>query len=225
MPAVSAFAERVTARFVNPYDPRSMSGQIRGRRWEMLTGRFPELADMHVLDIGGMSAFWRTAPVRPAHVTLVNLAAEAVPEPWITSLAGDACALPDGLPETDMAFSNSVIEHVGGHFRQQQFAAQLRAAAPRYWMQTPYRYFPMEPHFLAPGLQFLPIAARVRYAQAWPFGNYAPIPQRDRALRATLQIDLLSVTQVTHLFPDAEVLRERIGPLVKSLVAVRASPA
>ena len=33
-------------------------------------------------------------------------------------------------------------------------------------VQTPYRYFPVEPHWLFPGLQFLPMGLRARGAAA-----------------------------------------------------------
>lgn len=53
---------------------------------------------------------------------------------------------------------NSPLEHVGGgHERRLRFAESVHALADRHRVQTPYRYFPIKPHWLAPGMQFLPV--------------------------------------------------------------------
>ncbi len=43
------------------------------------------------------------------------------------------------------------------------------------WVQTPYRYFPIEPHWIFPGFQFLPLSARTEISRRWPLGN-PPFP-------------------------------------------------
>src|SRR5262245_10971320 len=143
-----SLAERISERTVGSYSAGSISANARARRWAEFVTTFPEIAEMTVLDIGGDARAWRLCDVRPAHVTLLNIFPQEPEEPWMTAISGDACALPDDLPAADVVFSNSVIEHVGGHWRRERFAEGIRAAAPRYWVQTPYRYFPIEPHFL-----------------------------------------------------------------------------
>lgn len=41
------------------------------------------------------------------------------------------------------------------------------------------------------------------------------------ALRSALSIELFSATEMQFLFPESEILRERVGGVTKSLVAVR----
>jgi hypothetical protein len=218
---MSSLRDRISERTVGAYNANSISARARLRRWRQLSELFPEIAEMTVLDIGGDARAWRLSPVRPAHVTLVNLFPQDVDEPWMTAIAGDACELPDDLPDVDLVYSNSVIEHVGGHWRRERFAEGIRAAGPRYWVQTPYRYFPVEPHYLCPGLQFLPRRLQAAAMDAWPLGSGRYVRDRDDALDRALNIDLLSASEMRAYFPGAVLRRERFGGLVKSLIAVR----
>jgi hypothetical protein len=195
---------------------------MRQRRWQRLLAAFPDLPDMHVLDIGGDARAWRSSGLRPAHVTLLNTASQQVEEPWITAIEGDACEpWMDRLPAGDLVYSNSVIEHVGGHWRRSRFAENIRSVGDRYWVQTPYRYFPVEPHFLCPGLQYLPKTAQAKVIVRWPVGHYASFHDRDTALRSAMDIELLSITELSTYFPDANIEREKIPPLTKSIIAIK----
>jgi len=51
-----------------------------------------------------------------------------------------------------------VIEHVGDAARTQAFSAEIRRLAPQHYVQTPDSWFPVEPHYLPPGIQFFPYA-------------------------------------------------------------------
>jgi hypothetical protein len=134
---------------------------------------------------------------------------------------GDACDPPDNLGGFDLVFSNSVIEHVGGHWRRMQYAKFVRAAGTSYWMQSPYRYFPIEPHFVVPALQHLPPIVQANVVARWPVGNYASLADTDIALDRVMAIELLSKAEIQRYFPDATLIPERVGPLVKSWIAVR----
>ena len=195
---------------------------MRERRWQKLLDEFPELPQMRVLDVGGEIQFWRNLSVRPANVTMVNVMAQPQPEEdWVTAVQGDGCSLPRNMGEFDLVFSNSVIEHVGGHWRREQFAAEVRAASARYWVQTPYRYFPVEPHFLFPFFQHFPRAIQARIAVAWPIGNFTILKDPGVALQRVQETELIGLAEMRHYFPDAELLRERVAGLTKSLVAIK----
>jgi len=222
---MASLGERISERAVGAYTAGSISANARARRWQQFADTFPEIEQMTVLDVGGDARSWRLCSVRPAHVTLLNLFPQTVEEPWMTAIAGDACDLPDDLPQVDVVYSNSVIEHVGGHWRRERFAEGIRAAAPRYWVQTPYRYFPVEPHFLFPGLQYLPMRARAEAILRWPLGSGRHVADRADALERVMSIELLSQRELQAYFPDAEVRRERFGGIVKSLIAVRGAGA
>ena len=176
---------------------------------------------MKVLDLGGTPSYWAAAPQRPAHVTVVNLGFSSADAevPGVTRVLSDACEF-GGADTFDLVVSNSVLEHVGGHYRRRQLAEVCLTSARRVWVQTPYRYFPVEPHWVAPGIQFLPTALRVGAAQWWPMGHMKA-EDEEGVVRGVLETELVSITEMRYLFPDCEIRYERFAGLVKSLLAVR----
>jgi hypothetical protein len=219
---VPAITRRLRNRFVDA--PGSLGDRARGKRWDALNAAFPDLATMRVIDLGGRADMWMRAPVRPVHVHLVNLEKQPGDLPdWITAEVRDIIKdSPDAAgerPGYDLAFSNSVIEHVGGFAQREAFARAVHALAPRHWVQTPYRYFPVEPHFLFPGFQFLPLTVRAGLLRRWPLVHSRP-DTRERALEIALWVELLSRTELRVLFPESKIIKERIGGVPKSLIAV-----
>jgi hypothetical protein len=174
---------------------------------------------MTVLDLGGKAETWRRATNRPQHVVLVNLEpSDRQGEDWIEHIHGDSCDLPTPARRSyDLVYSNSVLEHVGGHRRRREFATTVASSARLYWIQTPYRYFPIEPHWLFPGMQFLPVNARALIASKWPLAHSHP-PRRE-AIEEVLSTDLVSKTELVELFPDGEIRFERVFGLPKSMIA------
>jgi hypothetical protein len=119
----------------------------------------------------------------------------------------------------DLVYSNSAIEHLGGHSHRQAFAEGVGRIAAPHWIQTPYRYFPIEPHWVAPGMQFLPVRLRAHYARHWRLGfsHGRPI---DDVIEEQRSIELLDIRAMRRYFPDDDLVYERLGPIVKSIVAV-----
>lgn len=207
--------------------PTSLGARARSRRWQLFSETFPEIEELRVLDLGGTVESWNRAPIRPRHVTVLNLFEPGKSDDsWITPRAGDACSASETLSESgidphfDLVFSNSLIEHVGGHARRSDLARQVLRLAPRHWVQTPYRYFPVEPHWLFPGMQFMPAAARVAIAWKWPLVHTRP-DSYDDAREAVLWTELVGLTEMRDYFPTSTILRERMLGLPKSLIAVR----
>jgi hypothetical protein len=179
------------------------------------------LPEYRVLDLGGLPEFWKLAPTRPTHVTTINLEPAETDESWLRHLVDDACA-PTSIEgeRFDLVVSNSLIEHVGGHARRRELAQVVHAYADRHWVQTPYRYFPIEPHWACPAMQFLPVPVRAAAVRHWPFGH-ARTTGHDESISAVLWVELLSETEMRLLFPRSEIWRERAAGITKSIVAVR----
>lgn len=205
-------------------EPSSAGGRFRARRWQWFAETFPAIGEMKVVDLGGRPQSWLHASVRPEHVHLVNVEEPATDLPgWITAEQGDACELPGSVlsGSYDLVFSNSVIEHVGGHHRREQFAENVRRLADRYWVQAPYRYFPLEPHWMFPWFQHLPVTTRTRIARHWKLNTLPPADPR-AAVGKILSTELPSRTEMRYYFPDATLRTERALGLPKSLIAYKA---
>lgn len=132
--------------------------------------------------------------------------------PNVTVMQANGTDLPFEDGEFDVAFSNSVIEHVPKAL-QRAFASEVRRVATRYYVQTPNRYFPIEPHYQLPLFQFLPERVRRALNRRFTLGWQAKGEWEE--------INLLSTGEMRRLFPDAEIHKERVLGLTKSLIATR----
>lgn len=209
------------AKLIDPDHAGSLTHRFRQQRLEEFKRRFPDLADMRVLDLGGTAVSWGVLGLRPASVTVVNLDhdGKGTNEPWMEIVHADACA--GGFGQYDMVFSNSLMEHLGGHARRQQFANVVRESAPAWWVQTPYRYFPIEPHWVFPGFQFLPFRMRVLICQHWSMLHMPACKDAAEAADLVASTELISGTEMRTYFPNSEIWFERIAGIPKSLVSIK----
>ncbi len=88
---------------------------------------------------------------------IFNLNIWATPErDGIPYAVADGCELPLRGQSIDLAFSNSVVEHLGSFENQSRFAAEMLCVGKRVYCQTPSRSFPIDPHLSAFFLHWLP---------------------------------------------------------------------
>jgi hypothetical protein len=197
---------------------------MRNRRWDLFLTQFPDIKAMSVIDLGGTAEAWLRVPVHPASVHVINLEPDLATDTpaWLHVAQGDACNLPRHISGAsyDVVFSNSVLEHVGGHVQRMRFAEAVYKLADSHWVQTPYRYFPVEPHWLFPGFQFMPLAMRARVSAFWPLGHTKSVSRRE-GLEAAMGVELLGRVEMEYYFPFSVILPERMAGLVKSLIAVK----
>jgi SAM-dependent methyltransferase len=180
------------------------AARARARRFRMflaLTGATPAT---RIVDVGcgplGLRAF---AP--GFAVTGVDLRDRPdYPGPFVQADATRRLPFADG--EFDLAYSNSVVEHLPPPTRE-AFAAELRRVARGWWVQTPAYSFPIEPHALLPFAHWLPVPLRRRYWRLGVAGEWEDIA-------------LLRRDELRALFGEP-VVAERVGPLAKSWIAVR----
>lgn len=216
----------------------SFSNSRRTRRFEAFAKLVNDVPHdpsrpVRILDIGGRSAFWKQrgwASRADVHVVIVNLASEfeehEADQPAYDNIelhVGDATDLSEFADRSfDLAFSNSVIEHLQTFDSQAAMAREVQRVAALYWVQTPNFWFPIEPHFLTPAWHWLPVSARVALLQRRQWGWRGPCPDPDEAEELVREVRLMRGSELRRLFPGGELRRERIGPLVKSFVVLRA---
>lgn len=203
--------------------------RFRLRRMSAFVRLFRISGTTRVLDVGGTPFNWQLSPVRP-RVTLLNNEAEPVDRGSIpadmTYVIGDARKLPFGDQSFDIVYSNSVIEHVGDFSSQRHFANEIARVGRRFYVQTPHRYFPVEPHLMTPVVHWLPRIVQRRllpYATAWGWSYRLQQQRWAESVDCAWYDDvrLLTAGEVAALFPTARVVRERLGGLTKSLIAMR----
>jgi SAM-dependent methyltransferase len=104
--------------------------------------------------------------------------------PQIPRVVADGRELPFADGEFDVAFSNAVVEHVGGRDDQERFVHELCRVATRVFLTTPNRLFPLDPHTLLPVVHWLPDGRRpqrlagVRPLSARELRSLFPYPVR-----------------------------------------------
>ena len=177
-----------------------------------------------ILDVGGTEMFWeRMGGPKERHmkIILLNLEKIETANPNFVSVMGDARNMREFRDrEFDVVFSNSVIEHVGSYDQQRQMAEEVRRVGRRYFVQTPNRYFPVEPHFLFPFFQFLPLRFRVFLVSHFDLGFYAQggIADKQKAAEVVSSIRLLTEKELKNIFPGGTIYKERVLGLVKSFI-------
>jgi len=180
-----------------------------------------------IVDIGGGARTWTDLATAP-HVTIVNTdLQEAAPDGENVRFAeADARSLPFEDSSFDIAFSNSVIEHVGSFADQGRMAREMRRVAPAYYLQTPARSFPIEPHYLTPFVHWLPRRLRRRILRNFTVWGLITRPSQEYVDFSVSTTRLLDRAELEHLFPDATLIPEKWLGLTKSWVVVRrtASP-
>jgi hypothetical protein len=193
---------------------RPIHKRLRKGKLDLFLGVIADEGKNTLLDVGGNSGIdseWLPLYQEFREVVAVNL--NPAPDPYslphVRRMVGDGCCLPFADGSFEWVFSNAVIEHVGGWREQERFANEIqRVAARGYFVTTPNKYFPIEPHAMLPFYQFLPVSVQKKVA-----------PYSPGYLRAYEEINLLSAGQMKQLFPGAQVRAVGFPIIGNSLVA------
>jgi hypothetical protein len=176
--------------------------------------------DTRVLDVGGAAFNWLLLPELP-RLTIMNLSLPQERKPDVTWLVADGRFLPFKDEAFDVVYSNSVIEHLGTPNNQRLFASECRRVGDRYYVQTPNKWFPVEPHLLTPLIHWLPRALQRRLVRNFTLWGLLTRPSQQRCEVVLEEICLLDERGMRQLFPDADIWYERIFGMTKSLMATK----
>ena len=179
-----------------------LAARARAKRHALflrVTGVTPQT---RIVDVGcGTGGLRALAPA--LDVTGVDVVERpSYPGPFVRADATERLPFDDGA--FDLAYSNSVIEHIAPE-RRAAFANEIRRIARGWWIQTPAWSFPVEPHALLPFAHWLPTGLRRAYWRLGAAGGWE-------------EIALLRRGELAALFGEP-VIAERLGPLAKSWIA------
>ena len=223
------------ARLIGNYDdPTSLGSRFRRKRsaplMRLVDECFAAKGSVRLLDVGGMEKYWNIVDAdwlasRKVRIVLSNLPDDLLPlarPDLFEEHEGDGCALPYRDGEFDICHSNSTVEHVGTWARKVAFAREARRVAPAYFVQTPNFWFPWEPHFGLPFYHWLPDPGKLWLSQRFSLGWQTKAGRDvDDGMRQVEYASLLTRQMMAHLFPDGQLVTERLIGLPKSFTAIR----
>jgi hypothetical protein len=204
------------------YDP--FLRWFRPARLRLFYSAFRIQASTRVIDLGGGPQLWKLAKglgLTVPQVTVVNILPpwDSLPEclRWVIA---DACAAP--FPDTsfDIVFSNSLVEHLPVLARK-KFAAEVHRLGRGYFVQTPDKSFPIEPHFMTPFIHWLPKNRRRKLVRNFTTWGLLTRPTRDRGDGIVDEIELLNKAEMKGLFPSATLVAEKWAGMSKSIVSIQ----
>lgn len=203
---------------------RPLLTYFRSKRMRMFYWHYPIRRNTRVLDVGGDLFNWRLLPgAEIPKLTMANIRVPSHPEiigdeaEWVVA---DGRQLPFGERAFEIVYSNSVIEHLGAHSDQAMFAQECKRVGRTFFVQTPNRYFPVEPHYLTPFMHWLPRKLRRLLARNFTIWGLVTRPSEAECRRMVDEIRLLGPAELLALFPDSIIFREKVLGWTKSLIAV-----
>jgi hypothetical protein len=188
--------------------------RFRGKRARLFCHHLRPSPQDRILDVGGgYGDYFATVVPFRENVWVAEIderiLQRARQHGFQTALISTDGVLPFPDQSFDIVHCNSVIEHVLVPEHRARLASEIQRVGRNWFIQTPNRYFFLEPHTGLPFAQFLPeplVRVLLRYMR--------------RVWDGDLEWSLLDRREILSLFPGGELVRERFLGLTKSLVVV-----
>ncbi len=199
-----------------------ISPSFRRRRFVLFRSLFlKDNKKIKILDVGGTQKFWEPykSEIKNCQITILNLTKIPITLPHFKSVVGDARNMSQFRDkEFDVVFSNSVIEHVGDWEDQKRMAKEIQRVGKHYFIQTPNYYFPIEPHFLFPFFQYLPMQIKVFLIRHFTLGWRQKTTHVKEAKKQVNSIHLLKKKEIKQLFLSCNIVEEKFVWYTKSFI-------
>lgn len=199
---------------------RPFLAYFRTKRMRKFWLRFKVTSQTRVLDVGGTLFNWSLLPISPL-LTICNISITK-DDPFVRVVA-DGRYLPFKDKTFDIVYSNSVVEHIAREHDRRLFATEFRRVGQSYYVQTPNRIFPIEPHLLTPFVHYLPKMIQKRLLKNFTIWGLLTRPTLEECKKFLKELKLLNENELQRLFPEAEIWHERFLGLSKSIIAVKIS--
>ena len=161
----------------------------------------------------------------PSQITILNLvdidSLQSAAPANFTFVKGDGTALTYADNSFDVAYSNSVIEHLGTYENQARFAREICRVSRRIWVQTPARWFFVEPHLITPFIHYLPKNWQQKLLRNFSVWGIITRPSPENVKDLLDEVRLLTYSEFRDLFRDCEIKREKFFFMTKSFIAMR----
>lgn len=203
-------------------NPNSKSAELRKKRFSLFIQMLGIDKHTRILDVGGTEAVWLNSGLEE-NVTLLNISHPSKTHNKFTYVVGDACNMNMfSNNQFDVVFSNSVIEHVGDLKRQTMFASEVQRVCKKYWVQTPNKHFPIEPHFVFPFFQYLPKFLQYKIGLNWNYSHFKMSKNTNESILSELErLRLLNQKEMKKLFDNGSILKEKYLGMTKSIIAYK----
>ena len=180
-----------------------------------------------ILDVGGLPRYWEgtslTSPMTITNLGPLDAYEESFLGPNQSFVLSDATRMQWDDKSFDIVFSNSVIEHLGTADQQMAFVRECQRVGKSYWIQTPAKEFPIEPHFLALFTHWLSKPMQKRLLRHFTIWGLRARPRADVVDAVLAELRLLTRKEFKKLLPEAQIVTERFFGLPKSYVAYKMS--
>ena len=199
---------------------KSLGNRFRSKRFEFFLRKMEKFEKpVTILDVGGKINFWENRGIagNPDYkIMIVNLEKEKSKYNNIKFTIGDATNLTKfGDQSFDIVHSNSVIEHLYNYENQKKMANEVFRIGKKHIIQSPNKYFFIEPHYLFPFFQFLPnsikylILTKTRLSRLKKW-------EKSFARQYINEIRLLNLKEMKNLFPKSHIYYEKFLGMNKS---------
>ncbi len=221
---------------------KAYSKRAREKRASIFRGSFFLNEETKILDLGSetgsnIHALLQGTCVKPQNVYIADINAALIEKGrdtfgFVPVLISEDGRIPFDKDYFDIVYCSSVIEHVTvskeqiwsmsdeklfkheSLMHQREFAREIQRVGKQYFVQTPYKHFPIESHSWLPFIAWLP---RKLLIPLLSFTNSFWVKQ------TRPDWYLLNSAEMTGLFEDAKILTEKSLGLTKSMMAVKSS--
>ncbi len=219
---------------------RDFSKKARAKRAFIFRNSFLIDENTKILDLGSetgsnIHAVLQGTPYQPKNVYIADIDSSLIEKGasrygFVPVLISESEQLPFDDGFFDIVYCSSVIEHVtvpkeqvwalysGKEFkvkslnRQKKFANEIQRLGKQYFVQTPYKHFPVESHSWLPFMAWLPrrmLIPTLKITNAFWLKKTSP------------DWYLLSRSELSSLFQNANIISEKSFNLTKSIMAIK----
>ncbi len=206
--------------FKSSEDKESLGNYFRTKRFDFFLHRIkPMNKPISILDLGGKVNFWENRGLTGNNnfkITVLNIQSEISDYSNIKTINGNVLKLKDFKENSfDIVFSNSVIEHLYNFENQKKMAHEVLRIGKNHIIQTPNKYFFIEPHYMIPFFQFLPKKIQFKILTKTRFSRLKKWDEQF-ARDYTEEIRLMTQKELKEIFPKSNIFYEKFLGMTKS---------